>query len=233
MCSVLGTKECSFSSWLVYQQVGILAIWIFICSSPEGRFWRYSQASALIIENLTLYICFTTPWLPAPCHSLTNSPPSLFPPPLNIGYRLELITLQNCSTSELLASTSYLLGRSPPPFTLSWHCFCILWSHWGFYSVPLLLNLLVPPGLLVIILPWRSPQQLLFLSSSLLPHLLTESIQWNHWSKLLPSGFMHSAQHRCHWVHNLTNILGLQAHWQSCHLLSFFTGEISNIDPYF
>lgn len=233
MCSELGTKECSFSSWLVYQQVGILAIWIFICSSPEVRFWRHSQASALIVANLTLYICLTTPWLPAPCHSLTNSPPSLFPPPLNIGYSLELITLQNCSISELLASTSYLLGRSPPPFTLSWHCFCILWSHWGFCSVPLLLNLLVPPGLLVIILPWRSPQQLFF---SLI-FLALSSANWIHTMKPLiqTSAFRVYAlsQHRCHWVHNLTNILGLQADWQSYHLLSFFTGEISNIDPSF
>lgn len=63
--------------------------------------------------------------------------------------------------------------------------------------------------------------------------MLSESIQWNHWSKLLPSGFMHSAQCRWPWVHNLTNTRGLQTDWQSCHLLSFFTGEISNINPCF
>lgn len=73
----------------------------------------------------------------------------------------------------------------------------------------------------------------LFPTSSLVPYQLTEPIQWNHWSKLMPSGFMHSAQCRSPWVHNLSNMLGLQTEWESCHFLSFFTEEISNIDPCF
>lgn len=150
-----------FLPWLAYQLVGILTIWVFISSSPEVRFWRYS---ALITENLTFYICLATPWWPSPCHSLTDFPPSsaLLPPWLYIGYALECITLQHCSISELTLSLYFLFTRQKPiPFYPVIALF-ILWYHWGFFSVPLSLNLLVPPSLLALTLLWHSPNSCYF-----------------------------------------------------------------------
>lgn len=149
-----------FLPWLAYQQVGILTIWVGISSSRYVRFWRYSQVSALIIANLTLYICLTTPWWPSPCHSWTDSPPSsaFLPPWLYIDSTVECITLQHCSISELTLSLYFLFtGQKAIPFYPVIALF-ILWSHWGFFSVLLPLNLLVPPSLLAITLLWHCPQ---------------------------------------------------------------------------